>query len=158
MRESLRASRSYLRRHGIPQSVAELRGHKLLGRQLPQDAVERWPLLDGGSFEFSPMLTATDQNLLRRFAGLGFGIDLLPDSDLPEAELTEAEDEALVPVLPGLVGRTRQLSVSVSEVLAETAKTQAVLDHLERFASMIREQAPVLSAQPVPTTRPHWPA
>lgn len=128
----LRASRSYLRRHGMPRSIAELEHHKLLGWYAPGEDPGRWPLRDGGTFGVEATMTCADQHALRRLAHLGFGIALLPDADAPELD---SEDEALLPVLDGVVGCTRELQVVVPEVLAETTRMRAILDQLARIGT-----------------------
>ena len=140
--EGLRASPTYLRRHGVPRTLDELRQHELLACRQPDGQLERWPVREGMDLEITPSLTSTDPVLLRRFASLGLGIALLPDSQLPDNDQPETMDEALVPVLAGQVGRTRSLCFSVAEVLAETPNLRAVRAHLEQFASMVREPAP----------------
>jgi DNA-binding transcriptional LysR family regulator len=128
----LRASRSYLRRHGVPRSVAELEHHVLLGWHAAGEDPKRWPLREGGTFNVDPTLTCADQHALRRLAHLGFGIALLPDADAPEFD---DDDDALMPVLDGVVGCTRELQVVVPEVLAETGRMRAILDQLARVSS-----------------------
>lgn len=126
----LRASRSYLRRHGMPRSIAELEHHKLLAFQAPGEDAKRWPLRDGGTICVEPTLTSAEPHVLRRFAHLGFGIALLPDAEEPEFD---SDDEALLPVLEGVVGCTRELSLVVPEVLADTARIRAILQQLPRL-------------------------
>jgi DNA-binding transcriptional LysR family regulator len=128
----LRASRSYLRRHGQPRSVGELQHHKLLGWHAPSEDPKRWPLREGGTIGVEPTMTCSDQHALRRLAHLGFGIALLPDADAPEFD---SEDDALMPVLDGVVGCTRELQVVVPEVLAETTRMRAILDKLARVGT-----------------------
>jgi DNA-binding transcriptional LysR family regulator len=128
----LRASRSYLRRHGMPRCVAELEHHKLLGWHAPGEEPTRWPLRDGGTINVDPTMTSTDPHTLRRLAHLGMGIALLPDADAPEFD---SDDEALMPVLDGVIGCTRELQVVVPEVLAETGKMRALLDQLARLGT-----------------------
>jgi DNA-binding transcriptional LysR family regulator len=128
----LRASRSYLRRHGMPRSVAELEHHKLLGWHASSEDPKRWPLREGGTVGVEPTMTCTDQHALRRLAHLGFGIALLPDADAPEFD---SDDEALMPVLDGVVGCTRELQVVVPEVLAETTRMRAILAQLARVGT-----------------------
>jgi DNA-binding transcriptional LysR family regulator len=128
----LRASRSYLRRHGMPRSVAELEHHKLLGWHAPSEDPKRWPLRDGGTTGVDPAMTSMDPHALRRLAHLGFGIALLPDADAPEFD---SDDEALLPVLDGVIGCTRELQIVVPEVLAETGRMRAILDRLARLGS-----------------------
>lgn len=128
----LRASRSYLRRHGIPRSVLELEHHKLLGWHAAGEDPKRWPLREGGTVGVDPTLTCADQHALRRLAQLGLGIALLPDADASEFD---SDDDALMPVLDGIVGCTRELQVVVPEVLAETTRMRAILDQLARVGT-----------------------
>jgi DNA-binding transcriptional LysR family regulator len=125
----LRASRSYLRRHGTPRSLAELEHHTLLGWHASGEDPKLWPLRDGGMVDVNTTMTCADQYALRRLAHLGLGIALLPDADAPEFD---SDDEALMPVLDDVVGCTRELQVVVPEVLAETTRMRAILDQLAR--------------------------
>jgi DNA-binding transcriptional LysR family regulator len=144
----LRASRSYLRRHGMPRSVAELEHHKLLGWHAPSEDPKRWPLRDGGSVDVDPTMTSTDPHALRRLAHLGFGIALLPDADAPEFD---SDDDALMPVLDGVIGCTRELRIVVPEVLADTARMRAILDQLARLGT---KREPVIAPRIDDDARP----
>lgn len=144
LREGLYASASYLERHGAPRSLEELDPHALLGSRSQAEA-ERWPLLAGGSLAIEPAMRAEDTQLLRRFVELGFGIALLPELELGERE---RDDEALVPVLEGQVGRRLQLSAVVPEVLADSPKLRAILAHLERCLG--RRERTLTVARPEP--------
>ncbi len=137
---ALRASRSYLRRHGMPRSVAELEHHKLLSWHRPSEDPKRWPLRDGGTVCVEPTLTSAEPDVLRRLAHLGLGIALLPDADEPAFD---TDDEALLPVLEGVVGCSCELSIVVPEVLAETARMRAILDQVARHES---KREPVAAA------------
>jgi DNA-binding transcriptional LysR family regulator len=136
----LRASRSYLRRHGMPRSLAELEHHKLLAWHAPGEDAKRWPLRDGGTVCVEPALTSAEPHTLRRLAHLGFGIALLPDADEPEFD---TDDEALLPVLDGIIGCSREITMVVPEVLAETGRMRAILDQLARHTS---KREPVAAA------------
>lgn len=149
--DGLRVSRAYVQRHGLPRSLDDLRQHMLLGCG-GSDEQLRWPLLDGGSLAIEARQTVEDPQLLRRLVSLGFGIGLLSDA---EGKGFEADDEGLLPVLEGVVGRTRELQVVVPEVLAETAKVRAVLGQLERIASAIElpghaASSEAINVQPAP--------
>lgn len=146
VREGLRASRTLVQRHGLPRSLDELRHVPLLGCT-DAGAAMQWPLFDGGSIEVTPTLTSSSPQLLRRLAELGLGIALLSEADgRPFAE----DDDTLVPVLDGIVGRTRELRVVVPEVLAETAKVRAVVGQLMNITAMpertTHEPVPLLRA------------
>jgi DNA-binding transcriptional LysR family regulator len=149
--EGLRASRSYLRRYGVPQTIEDLARHKLLGWQAPGRDGECWPSYGGGSFAIEPVMTTNDQDLLRRFASLGFGIALLCNSDLHDDDDDGDDDEALLPVLEGFVGRTRELRMHVPEILGETAKIRAIVEHLERFVKQAygRGEVSALDFEPI---------
>lgn len=146
VRERLRASRSYVQRHGLPHALDELPHHELLGR-VGTDSTMQWPLFDGGSITLTPALTSRDPQLLHSFVELGLGIALLTEVD---GHALANDDDALVPVLDDVVGRTRELRVVVPEVLAETTKVRAVVGQLVQIASMQhrsqRDGAPLLRA------------
>jgi DNA-binding transcriptional LysR family regulator len=128
--DGLWASRTYVQRHGLPRSLDDLRGHTLLGSEPGE--LQRWPLCDGGDVEVAARQTSSDPQLLHRLVSLGFGVALLSEVDGPAFA---DEDDALVPILEGVVGRTRALSVVVPDVLAETAKLRAVVGQLERIVT-----------------------
>ncbi|HLT40653.1 MAG TPA: LysR family transcriptional regulator [Enhygromyxa sp.] len=129
VRETLVASQSYLERHGALRSIDELAEHVLLACRSGA-AVERWPLLGGGSVAIEPAMRADNPQLLRRLVGCGFGIALLPDIDLGDRE---SDDDELTPVLDQQIGRQLTLSAVMPEVLVETPKLRAIVAHLERF-------------------------
>lgn len=139
----LRASRSYLRRHGMPRSVGELEHHKLLAWHPPGEDPKRLPLRDGGTFVVAPTLTSAEPDVLRRLAHLGLGIALLPDAEEPEFD---TDDESLLPVLDGVVGCTRELMVVVPEALAETPRMRPILEHLARHTAKPAMREPVAAA------------
>lgn len=132
LREGLFASAGYLERRGTPRTLEQLAEHELLACGAPGE--HRWPLTSGGGVGIEPAMVMSDAQHLRRFAGFGFGIALLPDIDFGE------DDDALTPVLGDVVGRWTSLNAVVPEVLAETPKLKAILGHLERCFSRGREQ------------------
>lgn len=143
--DGLRVSRAYIQRHGMPRSLDELHQHTLLACGEPGEAL-RWPLLDGGSFAIEARQTATDPQLVRRLVSMGFGIALLSDA---EGEGFAADDDELLPVLDGVVGRSCELHVVVPEVLAETAKIRAVVQQLERIAAATEQPHPAPPSEPL---------
>ena len=131
--ETLKASRDYLQRHGIPQSLGELEGHKLLTRDSGE--APRWPSSGGGSFAVEATTKTTDPRLLEELVRLGCGIGLLPD------HLEEDEgQEPLIPLLEGVVGGKRELYLIVPEVAADTPKIRALVEHLLDSGDVLYEQ------------------
>ncbi|MDC0743906.1 LysR family transcriptional regulator [Polyangium mundeleinium] len=124
------ASREYLARRGTPRSVEELSRHDLLAWESPGDDGRSWPLLRGGTFPVSPLVTAQDIHVIRQFALAGHGIALLPDPGIPDEGLPEG---TIVPVLPDIVGRELGFRVVVPAVLSEIPRIKAMLDLLEPF-------------------------
>ncbi|KIG11977.1 Transcriptional regulator, LysR family protein [Enhygromyxa salina] len=134
MREGLRASKGYLRRHGTPRSIAELSSHRLLAWCTPNSDVPAWPRHSGGQFEITPAVTSSDYQLLRRLAARGSGITLLPDVNLPDLD---PEDAELVPVLADLVGREHYLHVVTTQVLLDSLGFDDMFVKLQRFMSIM---------------------
>jgi len=121
----LRASRAYLQRHGLPQTVDALDGHELLALAAP-GGPQRWPNHDGGSFAIEPSMTTTTPEMLETLTKLGCGIALLPES----VDDADQDDEPLLPVLEGVVGCRRELFVVAPEVSADTPKIRAFVEHM----------------------------
>jgi DNA-binding transcriptional LysR family regulator len=127
VREWLVASNAYLSQRGVPRSIAELADHELLTWQKPGEDPRSWPALKGGTFPVEPSLVATDTHLVRQCCIAGLGIGLVLDAMLEEPQ------EALVPVLPDLVGRELALRISVPEAIAGIPKIKMVLTHLRKL-------------------------
>lgn len=74
------ASPEYLRQHGTPRQVEELREHSLLGFTQP-DHLNLWPLrhADGDRWQASPRVAASSGETLRQLALAGQGITCLSD-------------------------------------------------------------------------------
>lgn len=134
MREGLRASEAYIKRHGAPQSLAQLREHRLLGWLDPRAETTRWPLLSGGSVEVEPAVASADFQLLRRLAARGSGIALLPDVNLPDLD---PEDRKLVRVLGDVVGRKHHLHLVVTEAQLDNKKFEILSEQLRHFLGMV---------------------
>ena len=92
------AHRTYIERHGKPESIKDLRRHKLIGfdRQTAyiRTMMKRYPLLDGISFSFRSDHSIALHNALRAGIGIGFYqvplalrdaslVRLLPEIELP---------------------------------------------------------------------------
>jgi DNA-binding transcriptional LysR family regulator len=135
VQEGLLASEEYLRQRGVPQSVDDLEGHELFAWEAPGDDARSWPLLRGARFTVQPALIATDIHMIRSCCIAGMGIGLIPSlAALPDPGMPESP---LVPVLPDLVGRERQLRVSVPEALAGIPKIKLVLAHLRQALGQV---------------------
>ncbi|MFO0608199.1 MAG: LysR family transcriptional regulator [Polyangiales bacterium] len=130
MGEHLLAHRDYLARRGAPASLDELAGHELLTWDAPGEDPQRLPLVGGGVFPVEPALVTTDIHMIRQCVIAGMGIGFMPDGLLPDPGL---DPDALVPVLPGVVGRERVLRLVVPDALAEVPKVKAVLRHVRTF-------------------------
>ncbi len=89
-----------------------------------------WPLRAGGTFAVEPSLVSTDIHLVRHCCLAELGIGLVPDAMIPDPGFRE---DALVPVLPDLVGRERALRVTVPTALADIPKVKMVLDRVRGF-------------------------
>lgn len=120
----------YLQRHGTPSRVEDLAAHALFSWEAPGDDPRAWPLRSGGTVAVEPTLIASDIHLLRQAVLAGLGLALLPDAMLPDPG-TDAD--AVVPVLPGVVGRERPLRLVVPSVLSDLPKIKAVLKHVRAF-------------------------
>lgn len=129
--ERLIASRDYLAARGTPTTIDGLLGHDLLAWRSPGADPTVWPTRKGGSFLVEPVVVSTDVHMLRHCCIAGYGIGLLPDAGLPDPGVPA---DTLVQVMPGLVGRTRALRVSVPAALAEIPRVKAIVDGLRRFA------------------------
>ena len=132
--ERLIASTEYLARAGVPQRAEDLEQHALLSWLPPGEDGRRWPLVDGGTIEVSPVLLTADVHMVRQFASAGQGIAFVPDGSVPGLPDMFGE---VVPVLDGVVGRACALRAMVPEALAKTPKGRAVLDTLRAVASMV---------------------
>ncbi|MFS8045530.1 LysR family transcriptional regulator [Rhizobium sp. BR 314] len=92
------AHKRYIERHGKPETIADLRRHKLIGfdRQTAyiRSMVKRYPMLDGISFSFRSDHSIVLHNALRSGIGISFYQIPLAKRDanlqrlLPEVELT----------------------------------------------------------------------
>ena len=86
------ASPSYLQKHGTPQQVTDLSGHRLLGFTQPQ-SLNQWPLKQSqcASFEVTPDIAASSGETLRHLAISGRGIvclsDFMTHQDIAEGRL-----------------------------------------------------------------------
>lgn len=130
VREWLIASPSYLARRGAPRRVEDLGGHELFSWQAPGEDPRVWRTLEGAPFTVDPVLIATDIHFLRHCCLAGLGIGLVPDALVPDPGIGP---DALVAVLPELVGRERVVRISVPAALAEIPKVKMVVEQARRF-------------------------
>lgn len=130
LRESLIASREYLRQRGVPSSLQELQGHNLFSWEAPGEDARSWPTLRGAAFTIEPALITADIHLIRTCCIAGQGIGLIPSVELADPDTPE---DLLVPVLPDVVGRERSVRISVPEALSEIPKIKQVLSHVREF-------------------------
>lgn len=127
MQERLIAGKAYLARHGTPTSYQDLARHELFAWQAPGADARAWPLRSGGTFAVEPSLVSSDIHLVRHCCLADLGIGLLPDAMLPDPGF---DADALLPVLPDVVGRERALRVTVPAALADLPKIKMVLDRV----------------------------
>jgi DNA-binding transcriptional LysR family regulator len=129
-REWLIASADYLERRGTPTSIEALAGHELLSWLAPGEDGRVWPVRSGEPLEVEPVLVTADVHLLRQCVIAGMGIALVPDAQLPDPGVPH---DAIVPVLPDLIGRERSLHVTIPTALASLPKLSAVMRHIQAF-------------------------
>jgi DNA-binding transcriptional LysR family regulator len=117
------AHRRYLERHGLPASLADLPGHRLIGfdRQLAyiRDILKERPDLGGITFDFR-----ADSNLVQLAAiraGLGIGMC---------QHAIAAREPDLVEVLPGALDLTLETFVVMHENLKTVPRFRATFDAL----------------------------
>ncbi|GAB3266612.1 LysR substrate-binding domain-containing protein [Chitinimonas naiadis] len=99
----LLASPGYLRDHGVPQSVADLAQHTLLGFSQP-DSLNYWPIRDalGNELYVKPAVAASSGETLRQLALADAGIMCLSDfmtrTDRREGRLIQVLEEETLDV------------------------------------------------------------
>jgi DNA-binding transcriptional LysR family regulator len=130
LQERLIAGRAYLARRGRPASCEDLARHELFAWQAPGVDPRAWPLRAGGTFAVEPALVTSDIHFVRHCCLAELGIGLVPDAMIPDLGFRE---DALIPVLPDLVGRERALRVTVPAALADLPKVKMVLDRVRGF-------------------------
>jgi DNA-binding transcriptional LysR family regulator len=130
VRERLVASKEYLERRGTPRCLEDLANHELFAWHRPGEDARLWPTRKGTTFTVEPTLVATDIHFVRQCCITGLGIGLVPDVMVPDPGLAA---DALIPVLPDVVGRELPVRVTVPQVLSEIPKIQMVLRQLRSF-------------------------
>jgi DNA-binding transcriptional LysR family regulator len=88
------ASPAYLKAHGKPRTVDELRTHSLIGFTQP-DSLNRWPLrhAEEAHYEITPSLRASSGETIRQLALAGHGIvclaDFMTEADRQRGDLVQ---------------------------------------------------------------------
>ncbi len=134
IREWLVASPAYLARKGEPKTIEELLTHELFSWQAPGFDARVWRTLAGTSFEVGPALIATDIHWIRQCCLAGLGIGLVPDALLL---VPDVPSDALVPVLPDIVGAYHRLRLTVPEALSEIPKIRMVVSRIRGFVNQL---------------------
>ncbi|CNF23970.1 DNA-binding transcriptional regulator YafC [Yersinia mollaretii] len=125
------ASPTYLKQHGTPQTVADLRNHLCLGFN-DLSVLNRWPLAgsDGQPYEITSDLTSNNGETQRRLCLEGNGIACLSDfmiqQDLQRGDL-----------IPILVEQTLPVAMPINAVYYSD---QAVSNRLRCFIDFINER------------------
>lgn len=133
-RQWLLASKEYLDKRGTPASIEDLHAHELFEWNAPGHEIGQWPTLQGATFRVTPTLVATDLHFLHRCCIEGMGIALLLDAMVADPR---ASNNAVVPVLPDVVGRELVMRLSVPKALAEVPKIRILLDLARQFLQSI---------------------
>lgn len=134
--ERLLATRDYLEKHGTPQSVEDLRAHRLLVWETPGRDETELTLKDGSRVSITPALAMNDVFVLRRAAMRGLGIVYAPDGPLP-LELLIGE-ESLVPVLANEVGHKNTVWVLTHPATHQLPYGGALIEQLTRLVTAFK--------------------
>jgi DNA-binding transcriptional LysR family regulator len=131
----LLAHADYLARRGTPKSATELSQHTLLAWSGPGVDPGAWPLADGSLLAVAPTLISNDAHFVRQTILARAGIGLVPDANLPDADLASGK---LVPVLDSVVGRELALRVVIPALLSGSPKVARLVTVAQEF---LRRQA-----------------
>ncbi len=138
-RHRLLASPAYLARHGVPEKVDELSGHRLLGFVAPA-SLNTWPLSQQGEdgLPVTPNVTASGGETLRRLAVAGAGIVCLADFLTRD----DVANGRLMPVLESVtLPWTRPVWAVFYKQGALAPRVSALIDFLaERLAGALLEE------------------
>jgi len=131
------ASPTYLQTHGTPACANDLAQHNCLsgyaGGTVP---VLHWPLVDGGSVRVQGSLSTNHAGLRLEAARRHVGITLVVDRTATQA----LESGELVPVLPGIVGRTDHVRLVYPHREFLDPKVRAFVDFMvDRIGHRIAE-------------------
>lgn len=136
LEERLLATADYLKEHGTPKTIDDLRSHRLLVWQAAGRQTNELPLKDGSKIAVSPAVVMNDIFLLRRAALRGLGIVYAPDGPLP-LELLIGE-EGLVRVLEGEGELKTALWVLTHPATYQLPYGGALIEQLTRLLSALR--------------------
>lgn len=127
----LLAAPAYLRRHGMPISVDDLKQHRLLGFTSPA-SLNTWPIQEStsGQLTIQAMILASNGETLRHLAIQGAGIACLADF------LTENDRAtgALIPILED------ELQIQYQTISAVFYKHEALAPRIEVFVRYLAEK------------------
>lgn len=129
LQQRLFASRDWLETHGTPTSLEALKDLPVLRWEAPGEPTDQLLLRDGSALEVRPRVVSPDIHLLRQCALDSMGLAFVPDASL----LTALGADALVPVLPKLVGRELPVRIAVPASLSELPRIRTVFEALRRF-------------------------
>lgn len=132
------ASSDYLRRHGTPETPADLADHTLLHLS---PAEPLWPLVAGGQVRVEPRYTCTDLYMLGCLAGEGLGIALIPAAGLA----VDPTVQALVPVLADHIRGEGILRISMPIPSSPDSAAAALIAVLSGMTDEIMSLQPDLS-------------
>lgn len=132
--ERLVAGVQWVAEHGRPERLEDLEGVPIFSWVAPDREANVLPLWGGGGHPVSPAFLSTDIHLVRQLALGGHGVALLPDALLPDPGFGE---DALVPILPDLVGRQLAVRVIVPEVLVRVPKIKGLVELLREVAEAL---------------------
>lgn len=131
------AAPAYLDRYGTPHSVEDLRHHRILADRMSERGGRyAWSLNDGSGLRdvpVEPLMIADDPGALLPVLAAGEGLML--STDLVVGRLIATG--AVVPVLPGWVGRSPELHAVFPAGRAKLAKVRLFVDFLaERIGAV----------------------
>jgi DNA-binding transcriptional LysR family regulator len=133
-RERLVASPAYLAARGTPQTLDDLAEHDLIAWRRPDADPRLWPTADGVGLPVNPLLIHADIHTLRTVVMTGGGIGLLPDGRIPDP--FEPPD-AVVPVLPDLIGRECPLRMVSPPVVVRSPRVRKLLEEVDQLIDVI---------------------
>lgn len=125
IRNGLYAARSYVERHGLPESPADYPSHRFVGADTPRAPFHRW-LRDQVPPE-AMVYRASEVSVMEDAVRQGIGIGFLP-------AFGATKDPDLVEVMPALPNWDTMLWLVTHVDLHRTLKVQSFLQHLKEAA------------------------
>ncbi len=122
------AAPAYLKAHGRPRSVEDLRGHSLIGFTQPE-SLNRWPLRHAGAedYEITPALRASSGETVRQLALAGEGIacmaDFMTRADRARGDLVQV-------LMPHTVAQLQPVNAVYYRNTELAARIQVFVDYL----------------------------